>query len=137
VLEELLEQAIGQVIDIGISRREPGSSSSGADKNICFFSLNIRERPKGTFCTSYGGHFVRDWNDLHVPEDKGWYVREKGHCILLVLGHKRTSKIGTVTGRNGDKIVVWTNAVVDARYSLSVPEQRLILWLARSPSPKI
>jgi plasmid replication initiation protein len=35
-----------------------------------------------------------------------------------------------VTGQNGDKIVVWTNAVVDARYTLSVPEQRLILWLA-------
>jgi len=34
------------------------------------------------------------------------------------------------TSRNGDKIVVWANAVVDARYSLSVPEQRLILWLA-------
>lgn len=35
-----------------------------------------------------------------------------------------------VTSKNGDKIVVWTNAVVDARYSLSVAEQRLILWLA-------
>lgn len=35
-----------------------------------------------------------------------------------------------MTGQNGDKIVVWTNAVVDARYTLSVPEQRLILWLA-------
>lgn len=38
--------------------------------------------------------------------------------------------MGAVTSKNGDKIVVWTNAVVDARYSLSVPEQRLILWLA-------
>lgn len=35
-----------------------------------------------------------------------------------------------VTREDGEKIVVWTNAVVDARYSLSVPEQRLILWLA-------
>jgi plasmid replication initiation protein len=35
-----------------------------------------------------------------------------------------------VTSKNGDKIVVWANAVVDARYSLSVSEQRLILWLA-------
>jgi hypothetical protein len=35
-----------------------------------------------------------------------------------------------VTGENGDKIIVWTNAVLEARYSLSVAEQRLILWLA-------
>src|SRR6202040_1489735 len=27
-------------------------------------------------------------------------------------------------------IVVWANSVVEARYALSVPEQRLILWLA-------
>ena len=57
---------------------------------------------------------------------------------LLVLEH--TLKMAPVTSKNGDKIVVparqrrpakvWTNAVVDARYSLSVPEQRLILWLA-------
>ena len=31
---------------------------------------------------------------------------------------------------DGDSVVVWANAVVEARYSLSVPEQRLILWLA-------
>jgi plasmid replication initiation protein len=31
---------------------------------------------------------------------------------------------------NGERIVVWANTVVEARYSLSVPEQRLILWLA-------
>jgi plasmid replication initiation protein len=40
------------------------------------------------------------------------------------------SRLVPVTADNGEKVVVWTNAVCDARYSLSVPEQRLILWLA-------
>ena len=31
---------------------------------------------------------------------------------------------------DGEKMIVWANAVAEARYSLSVPEQRLILWLA-------
>jgi len=31
---------------------------------------------------------------------------------------------------NGEEIVVWANSVAEARYSLTVPEQRLILWLA-------
>jgi hypothetical protein len=34
-----------------------------------------------------------------------------------------------VKKEDGDAVVVWANAVVEARYSLSVPEQRLILWL--------
>ena len=35
-----------------------------------------------------------------------------------------------VKDKHGERIVVWANAVAEARYSLSVPEQRLILWLA-------
>lgn len=31
---------------------------------------------------------------------------------------------------DGERIVVWANAVAEARYALSVPEQRLVLWLA-------
>ncbi len=31
---------------------------------------------------------------------------------------------------DGERIVVWANAVAEARYTLSVQEQRLILWLA-------
>jgi hypothetical protein len=35
-----------------------------------------------------------------------------------------------VKDERGDRIVVWANAVSEARYCLTVPEQRLILWLA-------
>src|SRR3954454_8469936 len=35
-----------------------------------------------------------------------------------------------VKDERGERIVVWANAVAEARYFLTVPEQRLILWLA-------
>ena len=31
--------------------------------------------------------------------------------------------------KNGDLVAVWANTVAEARYTLSVYEQRIILWM--------
>lgn len=101
----------------------------------------------GTFCVPFGDILRVDGDILRVARFTRLGSICKRDILRVIRGHKIIPDLGLnivlvlehETGQtsrsmkragDGEKIIVWANTVAEARYSLSVPEQRLILWLA-------